>query len=276
MRGLDLEVPVGECFGLLGPNGAGKTTTIEILEGLLPPTDGEVEVLGRHWGGSDDEEIHPLAPEDNPLRREWGLEGKFVIGYSGNLGRAHEYDTLLGAAERLSEHSRLAFLIVGGGHHFGQFTRAVETRGLKNLFRFHDYQDHNSLKYSLCVPDVHWVSLKPALEGLIVPSKVYGLLAAGRPILFVGPRRATPALIVQQFHCGWHIDCGDVSALTQLLLHLADHPEEVSLAGRNAREALLEHYDLPLGVERIAGILGAGSEGYDPSGLHSVLSARSS
>src|SRR5438094_7253739 len=51
--GLDLEVASGECLGLLGPNGAGKTTTIEILEGLLPPTSGEVEVLGRRWGDDD-------------------------------------------------------------------------------------------------------------------------------------------------------------------------------------------------------------------------------
>jgi ABC-2 type transport system ATP-binding protein len=57
VRALDLEVAREECFGLLGPNGAGKTTTIEICEGLLDPTAGEVEVLGRHWGGRDDEEI---------------------------------------------------------------------------------------------------------------------------------------------------------------------------------------------------------------------------
>jgi ABC-2 type transport system ATP-binding protein len=57
VRGLDLEVARGECFGLLGPNGAGKTTTIEVLEGLLVQTAGEVEVLGRRWGGRDDPEI---------------------------------------------------------------------------------------------------------------------------------------------------------------------------------------------------------------------------
>src|SRR6266567_1179061 len=53
VNGLDLEVRPGECFGLLGPNGAGKTTTVEILEGLLPPTSGEVEILGRRWGQDD-------------------------------------------------------------------------------------------------------------------------------------------------------------------------------------------------------------------------------
>ncbi len=55
VRGLDLTVEEGECFGLLGPNGAGKTTTIEILEGLLEPTAGDVEVLGRRWGAHDEE-----------------------------------------------------------------------------------------------------------------------------------------------------------------------------------------------------------------------------
>ncbi|PYV86637.1 MAG: ABC transporter ATP-binding protein, partial [Acidobacteria bacterium] len=53
VNGLDLEIELGECFGLLGPNGAGKTTTIEILEGLLGPSRGEVEILGRHWGKND-------------------------------------------------------------------------------------------------------------------------------------------------------------------------------------------------------------------------------
>jgi ABC-2 type transport system ATP-binding protein len=61
VNGLDLDVPAGECFGLLGPNGAGKTTTIEILEGLVPPTSGEVEVLGLRWGQDDDALRHRLG-----------------------------------------------------------------------------------------------------------------------------------------------------------------------------------------------------------------------
>src|SRR5262245_44471160 len=61
VRGLDLEIQVGECFGLLGPNGAGKTTTIEIIEGLLTATSGEVEVLGRSWGHHGDEIRHRIG-----------------------------------------------------------------------------------------------------------------------------------------------------------------------------------------------------------------------
>ena len=65
---------------------------------------------------SEDDEIVPVAASDNPLRREWGLENKFVVGYSGNLGRAHEFDTVLAAAERLKSNSDIVFLCIGGGH----------------------------------------------------------------------------------------------------------------------------------------------------------------
>ena len=68
VNGLDLEVVAGECFGLLGPNGAGKTTTIEILEGLLPPTSGAVEVLGQRWGEDDE----ALRQRPRPLRLSRG------------------------------------------------------------------------------------------------------------------------------------------------------------------------------------------------------------
>ncbi len=66
----------------------------------------------------DDEEIQPIAPLDNPLRREWGLEDRFVVGYSGNLGRGHEFETVLAAAERLRGDQRLCFLFIGGGKKF--------------------------------------------------------------------------------------------------------------------------------------------------------------
>src|SRR5438067_8842286 len=75
VNGLDLEVRVGECFGLLGPNGAGKTTTIEILEGLLAPTSGEVTILGRRWGEDD----HALRERMGITLQETRLADKLTV-----------------------------------------------------------------------------------------------------------------------------------------------------------------------------------------------------
>jgi glycosyltransferase involved in cell wall biosynthesis len=209
-----------------------------------------------------------------PIERPYTSD-HLVLLYSGNLGLAHDVETLKGAILALSNDDRFRFLFIGSGG------RHQELLSFGELYRLHSievrpYVERSSLGESLAEGDIGLVTQRDACCGSVVPSKVYGLLAAGRPILFVGPRQATPALIVERFHCGWQVDCGAVSALTQLLIHLAAHPEEVRLAGCNARDALLRHYDLPLGVERIANILGASSSGYDASGLHSLHSLRSS
>jgi colanic acid biosynthesis glycosyl transferase WcaI len=128
---------------------------------------------------SDDEELRPLPHEKNPLRQEWGLEQKFVAGYSGNLGRVHEFETVLSAAALLRGHPNIVFLFIGGGHQFDRLARSVRESGLEGIFHFMAYQPQELLKYSLSVPDVHLISLRPQLEGLIVPSKFYGIAAVG-------------------------------------------------------------------------------------------------
>jgi colanic acid biosynthesis glycosyl transferase WcaI len=90
-----------------------------------------------------------------------------------------------------------------------------------------------------------------------VPSKVYGILAAQRPLLFIGPAAATPARIIRRHGCGWHFEVGDVEGVTRLLQDLATNRHLVTEAGARAREALLSFYDLPQSVDRIGDILGA-------------------
>lgn len=191
-----------------------------------------------------------------PQSRTSSKDGRLVLLYSGNLGLAHDLDTLAGALLNLKDDTRFQFLFVGGGGRKSELAAYVETHQLRNVL-LRPYVERENLGTSLAAGDIGLVTQREECCGSVVPSKVYGLLAAGRPILFVGPRNATPARIIEKFHCGWHIRCGDVSGLTQLLLRLAVSPDEVALAGRHARQALLEHFDLPIGVERIAGILGA-------------------
>jgi glycosyltransferase involved in cell wall biosynthesis len=188
---------------------------------------------------ADDEEIQPVSQSENPLRYKWQLEEKFVVGYSGNLGRAHEFDTILAASRRLREHSRIVFLCIGGGRGFDDLRRCVERQHLQRTFRFFPYQSQSMLKHSLAVPDVHWISLKPQLEGLILPSKFYGVAAAGRPMIAISAKDGEIAQLIDQHDCGIVVEPGDSETLAHAILDLSTNRERIADMGHRAR-AMLE------------------------------------
>jgi len=186
----------------------------------------------------NDEDIRPIAPEQNPLRRQWDLAGKFVLGYSGNLGRAHDYQTLLDAAERLRHDERFIFLMIGGGKRLAELEGAVKERRLDRSFRFMPYQEQAMLPYSLNVSDAHWLSLNPRLEGLIVPSKFYGIAAAGKPVIFIGDESGEIAKLVEQYSCGMAVATGAADKLADTLQKWSATPASVAEMGRRARAML--------------------------------------
>ena len=158
----------------------------------------------------NDEDIRPLAGARNPLREAWGLDGKFVLGYSGNLGRAHEFDTVLAAAEALRHDSR----IVPDDWRRQAFRRPGRHRAAAPARRripLHALSTAELLPYSLAAADLHWLLLNPALEGLIVPSKFYGIAAAGKPIdrhCGAGWRTGPAGAAIRLRHCHRAGRCG--------------------------------------------------------------------
>ena len=204
---------------------------------------------------SDDDQISPIDHADNPLRRDWGLENKFVVGYSGNLGRAHEFDTVLAASEQLRNNPNIIFLVVGGGHHLQEFIRCVEKRDLGRSYRFMPYQDRANLKYLLSVPDVHWISLRPEVDGLIVPSKFYGIAAAGRPIIAIASNDGEIAQLVRQHDCGIVIEPGNGDALAAAILQLSSDAESCAAMGKRARAMLEAQFTCRHGFERWHSVL---------------------
>ena len=215
----------------------GQTMREKLIARGISPTC--VTVIS-NW--ADDDEIFRIDPADNPLRQKWGLQHKFVVGYSGNLGRAHEFETVLAAAVRLRTDPRIVFLFIGSGHRMDELARIVKARGLESTFRFFPYQDRALLKYSLSAADVHWISLKPALEGLIVPSKFYGIAAAGRPIIAITARDGEIARLVQEHNCGLVIEPGQAEQLALALQQLStDAPSLVGM-GLRARAMLEAHF----------------------------------
>ena len=199
-----------------------------------------------NWADAD--QIRPLARPGDPHQ--------LVLLYSGNLGLAHDLDTLTESILQLRHDPRFHFLFIGSGGRRQELQTFSQAHNI-NSVELRPYVELNSLSQSLSSGDIGLVTQREACCGSVVPSKVYGLMAAGRPILFIGPRDATPAHIVERFGCGWHIDCHDSAALTALLKYLAENPAEVVQAGKRARQALVENYDRRLGVARIIHILGA-------------------
>ena len=201
------------------------------------------------------EGIVPVAAADNPLRKTWGLDEKFVVGYSGNLGRVHEFHTILEAARLLKDNPRIVFLCIGGGRLFDMLVQSVEDRHLQDKFVFRPYQDRASLKYSLSAPDVHWISLRPEFEGLVVPSKVYGIAAAGRPIIAITARDGEVATLVRHHRCGIAVEPGDALGLTSELIKLMENPSLCGDMGARARFMSEGHVNQAHAVERWLALL---------------------
>lgn len=180
--------------------------------------------------------LRPIAREHNALRKDWNLGDRFTVGYSGNLGRAHEFETIVRAAEALQEDPEITFLIIGGGAQREALARAVKERNLGNVV-LKPYQPAERLAESLSAADAHIVNLRPELEGLIVPSKFYGILAAGRPTIFIGDPGGEIAALIESYQCGISVHQGDHAALAAAIRELRDSPPRLAEMSENAQNA---------------------------------------
>ena len=117
------------------------------------------------------------------------------------------------------------------------------------------YQDRAILRYSLAVPDVHLVSLRPELEGLIVPSKFYGIAAAGRPLIAITAKDGEIARLVREHDCGFVIEPGDAQALAETLARVSTDREGLAAMGLRGRNMLDTHFTRRAALERWRSVL---------------------
>ncbi len=197
-----------------------------------------------------------VRPLDGPssLRTDLGWGDDFVVMHSGNVGLSQDLDAVLDAAALLRDETDVRFAIVGEGASKDGLRRRAEREGLTNV-EFLPYQPKASLAESLGAADVHLVTLKRGLAGYIVPSKVYGILAAGRPFVAAVEDGSEPALIVQEEACGLRVEPGDPEALAAAILRLRDDPVEREEMGRRARKALEDRFDRSISTEAYRSLL---------------------
>jgi putative colanic acid biosynthesis glycosyltransferase WcaI len=160
--------------------------------------------------------------------------------HAGNIGFGQDLDAVVDAADELRDRSDVAFVFVGNGNRRDVLENAVRARGLQNV-SFIPYQPRESLPLVYATGDLGLVSLKRGLAGCIVPSKLYTVLASGRPVLAAVEDASETAAIVRQRHCGRVVPAGDGRALAQAIRELADDPATRRALGSRAREAALQY-----------------------------------
>jgi len=204
-----------------------------------------------NWG--DAERITP-QPRDNSWAREHGLAGRFVVMHSGNVGHAQDLDTLIRAAALLRDLDDLRIVIVGIG------ARHAELSALAELFEvdavtFLPYQPREALPESLASADVHFVGLARGLAGYIVPSRIWGVLAAGRPVIAAADEESETAALVRETHCGVTVSPGDPLRLAEAIRACHDGMHDLEAMGRRARAYAEAKGDRSVAVARYRSVL---------------------
>jgi colanic acid biosynthesis glycosyl transferase WcaI len=187
------------------------------------------------------------GPKDNAFSREHGLADRFVLMHSGNVGLSQNLDVLVEAADRLRSKERLTVVIVGDGSKRQALEAMTVARGMTNV-RFLPYQPKALLHDSFASADAFLVALKAGIEGFIVPSKVYGILAAGRPYIAATDPSSEPALIARESGCGLVAAPGDPAALADAIATMYDDPAMTRDMGGRARLAARQ-YDRKVAVQ---------------------------
>jgi colanic acid biosynthesis glycosyl transferase WcaI len=187
-----------------------------------------------------EDQMEAIDQTTNPFRIKHGLVGKRVIMYSGNHSPANPLGTLLATAVKFRDDDRVRFLFVGGGSGKKEVDECIKKHGLTNVVSL-PYQPLAELKYSLSAGDVHVVSMGQKMAGIIHPCKIYGAMAVGRPILYLGPSPSHVSDLLDAHQFGWHVNHGDTVGMETVIGQILEAPQEsLNQMGAIAQEVLGE------------------------------------
>jgi glycosyltransferase involved in cell wall biosynthesis len=201
----------------------------------------------------DTQSIRP-EPLDNAWRREQGLEGRFVVMHSGNVGHAQNLDVLVRAATLLRDVPELAIVVIGGGARLLELKDLVELLETDSV-RFLGYQPRETLSLSLSAAHLHFVGLAKGLSGYVVPSRLYGILAAGRPVVVAADEDSETALVVERVGCGVVVPPGRPELVAEVIRDARDGVYDLDEMGRRGREYVVAQADRAVAVRRYRELL---------------------
>jgi glycosyltransferase involved in cell wall biosynthesis len=212
------------------------------------PSDGRRESLVP-W--ALDEPSAPLV-SDLPDRDEIFGNARLALLYSGSFGRAHSYEDILDLAEMLApEDARVAFSIRGNRE--SELRASVKCRRLD--IRFVPFAPLGQLRDRLACADVHVVSLRPEWTGMVVPSKFFGALSAGRPVLFSGSVESSIALWIREFRLGWVLDGENTAEIASQLIEYSKSTTQRKEMNHHCFEVYQRHFSRGIQLDQWDNVL---------------------
>ena len=186
----------------------------------------------------------PASKRENFFRMKYGFDDQFLVMYSGNHSVVHPLDTLLGAAVELKNASNIVFLFVGTGNRVADVLSAKKRYGLSNVIHL-PRQPREELVSSLAAADLHVVIMGNSVSGLVHTSKIYGVLAAGKPYLFIGPKDSHVADLIVDYPFGYHVEHGNVEGVIKTIETVRNlSPESLGVIA-SENQALVKTYFTP-------------------------------
>jgi glycosyltransferase involved in cell wall biosynthesis len=183
---------------------------------------------------ANETEIYPVPHSKNQLRQELGVEDDaFVVLYTGNIGFSHFFDDILEVARRLRDVPHLYFMFIGNGVRRKEVEQAREMHNLKNVLLL-PFQPIDKWADTFGLGDIHFVSLRTGFEGVVVPSKTYSVLSAGRPVIYQGSPYGEIARMIAEEEIGTVVPLSNPDVLEQAILHYLDNPMLVEEQGEKA------------------------------------------
>ena len=224
----------------------------EVVLQRMPSERWDRCIIIPNW--ADGDAIVPRSREENPMRRDLGLDDKVVVLYSGNMGLTHDVTTLVEAADRLQKLADLRFLFIGGGGRREEVASLVREKDLQNVIML-PYQPVEALPYSLTCGDISLVTLGRGIEGLSVPSKLYSSLAAGLAIVAVMGPGSEVGDVVEEYSCGYRVSQGDVDGLVNAIAALYADPSMLEEMRRRARTCYEGNFTRAMSIERYVSLM---------------------
>ncbi|MGG0574544.1 glycosyltransferase family 4 protein [Priestia aryabhattai] len=213
-------------------------------------------VVINNWTNED--EIIPLDRKDDNIQgflKENNLEDKFIIMYSGNVGLYYDLENIIKVTDHFKKRKDMAFVFIGEGAVKKEMQIFVESNNVRNVY-FLPYQPKEFIKYSLNAADIHLVVNQKGIKGVSVPSKIYGVMAAGKPVLGVLEQGSEAQMLIENSNCGVVVEPQDYKGIINSIEELYELEKGKLVAlGLNGREYLDQYLKRDISINKYREVL---------------------